>query len=140
MMVDYKPVTINEAQKKKVCVSSTKEDLESIERNKTWKLIFLSLNKKSISMRWIFMIKLKPDGSLAKHKARLVAIGFLQKYGLDYFKVFAPVARHETIRLVISIATNKNSPLIHLNVKSSFSEWSIERRSLCVKIFYIWEK
>ncbi|XP_058751628.1 uncharacterized protein LOC131624886 [Vicia villosa] len=63
---------------------------------------------------------LKPDGSIGKHKTMLLAIGFLHKYGLDYFKVFAPVARHETIRLVIAIAANRNGPLMHLDVKYVF--------------------
>ena len=65
-------------------------------------------------------MNLKADWSIGKYKTRLVARGFLQKYGLDYFDVFAHVARHETIRLVISIAANRNWPLIHLDVKSVF--------------------
>ena len=64
--------------------------------------------KKVIGIRWVFKVKLKPDGSIDKHKARLVARGFLQKPGLDYFEMFAPVARHETIRLVIALAANRN--------------------------------
>ena len=67
-----------------------------------------------------FQAEAKSSGSIGKHKAKLVARGFLQKPGLDYFEVFTPVARHETIRLVIAIAANKNWPLMHLDVKSSF--------------------
>lgn len=70
-----------------------KEELEAIERNKTWELIVLPQNKKSINVRWVFKIKLKSDGSVSKHKARLVATRFLQKSSLDYFEVFTPVAR-----------------------------------------------
>lgn len=97
-----------------------KEELEAIEINKTWELIVLPHNKKVISVRWVFKIKPKLDGSVAKHKARLVARGFLQKSSLDYIEVFAPIARQETIRLVIAITANRNWPLIHLDVKSSF--------------------
>jgi hypothetical protein len=97
-----------------------KEELEAIERNKTWKLTELPKKKKAISVRWVFKVKLKPDGSIGKHKARLVARGFLQKPGLDYFEVFAPVARHETIRLVIALAANRGWSLMHLDVKSAF--------------------
>lgn len=71
-------------------------------------------------MRWGFKIKLKPDGSVAEHKARFVAIGFLQKFSLYYFEVFEPIARHETQTLVISISKNKNWPLIYLDVKLDF--------------------
>ena len=97
-----------------------KEELDAIERNKTWKLTELPKGKKAISVRWVFKQKLKPDGSIGKHKARLVARGFLQKPGLDYFEVFAPVARHETIRLVIAIAANRNWPMMHLDIKYAF--------------------
>lgn len=65
-----------------------KEELKAIERNKTWELTALPKNKKTISVRWGFKTKLKLDGSVAKHKARLLARGFLQKYGIDYFEVF----------------------------------------------------
>lgn len=51
---------------------------------------------------------MKPNGSVAEHKSSLVARGFLQNSGLEYFEVFTPIARHETIRLVISIDANRN--------------------------------
>ena len=58
-----------------------KEELEAIERNKTWELIELPKNKKSISVISIFKVKLNLDGSIGNHKERLVAKGFLQKHG-----------------------------------------------------------
>ena len=54
-----------------------KEELEAIERNKTWKLTKLPEKKKAINFRWVFKVKLKPDGSIGKQKARLLARGFL---------------------------------------------------------------
>src|ERR1043165_5771682 len=120
MLVDSEPLGIEEALEKKVWLDVMKEELEAIKRNKTWELTELPKEKKAISVRWVFKVKLKPDGSFGKHKARLVARGFLQKPGLDYFEVFAPVARHETIRLVIALAVNRSWPLMHLDVKSTF--------------------
>ena len=117
---DSKPLGIEEALKKKVWLTTMKKELEAIERNKTWELTKLPKKKRAISVRWVFKVKLKPDGSVGKHKARLVAKGFLHKLGLDYFEVFTPIARHETIRLVIALAANRNWPLMHLDVKSTF--------------------
>lgn len=71
-------------------------------------MIVLPQNKKVINVIWVFKIKLKPDGSVAKYKSRLLARGFLQNSSLYYFEVFAPIARHETIRLVIVIVVNRN--------------------------------
>lgn len=73
MVVEYEPIIINEALKKKVWMKAMKEELEAAERNKIWELTILHKNKKSISVRWVFKIKLKPNGSVAKRKARLIA-------------------------------------------------------------------
>lgn len=81
------------------------EELNAIERNSTWELVDPHPSKKPIDVKWIFKLKLKPDGTIAKHKARLVAREFLQKEGVDYSEVYAPVARLETIRLVIAIVS-----------------------------------
>ncbi|XP_050876060.1 uncharacterized protein LOC127079728 [Lathyrus oleraceus] len=96
------------------------KELKAIERNKTYEITEPPKEKKAINVIWVFNVKLNPDGSIRKHKTRLVARGFLLKFGLDYFEVFALVARHEIIILVIIIAANRNYSLIHLDVKSSF--------------------
>ena len=55
-----------------------------------------------------------------KHKARLVAKGYAQKYGVDYEEVFAPVARLETVRLMLALAANGKWEVHHMDVKSAF--------------------
>ena len=71
-------------------------------------MVNLHQNKKPIDVKWVFKTKLKLDGSIAKHKARLVAKGFMQQEGLDYTDVFAPVARLETVKLIMSLASWRN--------------------------------
>lgn len=71
-------------------------------------------------MRWIFKIKRNADGTINKYKARLVAKGYVQHYGIDFDEVFAPVARLETIRLLISIAATNGWIVHHLDVKTAF--------------------
>ena len=85
------------------------EEIEAIERNKTWELSNLPLNKHPIDVKWVFKVKFKPDGSIAKHKARLVAKELLQRHGIDYTDVYAPVARMETVCLVIAMASLNNN-------------------------------
>jgi len=60
------------------------------------------------------------NGSIERHKERLVAKGFTKKYGIDYEETFALMARRETIRLVLSLATNKGWKIQHMDVKSAF--------------------
>ena len=55
-----------------------------------------------------------------KYKVRLVEKGFLQKVGIDYGEVYAPVARIETVRLVVAITTNANWSMHQLDVKVYF--------------------
>jgi len=52
------------------------DELKSIEKNETWKLVQLPIVKKCIDVKWVFKTKLKPDGQVKKFKARLVARGF----------------------------------------------------------------
>lgn len=77
-------------------------------------------------MKWVFKLKLKPDGSISKHKARLVAKGFMQKSELDYSDLFAPVARFETVRMIVSIASWRQWHLWQLDVKSAFLNGPLE--------------
>ncbi|RDX69078.1 Copia protein, partial [Mucuna pruriens] len=72
------------------------------------------------------LIKVNPRGEVVKNKARLVAKGFLQKVGIDYGEVYAPVARIETIRLVVAIAINVGWSMDKLDVKSSFLNGPLE--------------
>jgi len=73
-----------------------------------------------IGVRWVFKTKLNPDGSICKHKARLVVKGYTQQYGVDYLETFALVARYDTIRLLITLAAHNCWQIHQLDVKSSF--------------------
>ena len=70
--------------------------------------------------KWVFSLKYKANETLARHKARLVAKGFTQTYGVDYSETFAPVAKLNTIRALLSVAMNKDCSLYQLDVKNGF--------------------
>lgn len=57
------------------------------------------LKGKSARMEWVFAVKHKADGSIERHKARLVACGFIQRYGIDYEETFAPMAKMNSLSL-----------------------------------------
>ena len=76
--------------------------------------------EKQIGVKWIYKTKFKENGEVDKYKARLVVKGYAQEYGVDYTEVFAPVARMETIRLVVALAAQKGWPIYQLDVKSAF--------------------
>lgn len=100
--------------------AATMEELRALEKNKTWTLTDLPPGKRTVGCKWIFSVKHKVDGSIERYKARLVAKGFTQSYGIDYQETFAPVAKLNTIKVLLSIAANKEWPLFQLDVKNAF--------------------
>ena len=102
------------------------EEMDSIHRNETWELVDLPHEKKKIGTKWVYKTKYNSDGSVERHKARLVAKGFTQRYGIDYEETFAPVARQETIRMLISLAAQKKWSIHHMDVKSAFLNGYLE--------------
>ncbi len=96
------------------------DEIEVIEKNKTWKLVERPKDKEIIGVKWIYKVKYNVDGSVQRNKARLVAKGYSQQPGVDFHETFAPVARLDTVRALISLAAQNVWLLYQLDVKSAF--------------------
>ncbi|KAK4394488.1 Retrovirus-related Pol polyprotein from transposon RE2 [Sesamum angolense] len=114
------PENFETAVKHKVWVQAMEEEIKMIEKNNTWELADRPKDKEVIGVKWIYKTKLNADGSIQKHKTRLVAKGYSQLPGIDYTETFAPVARLDTIRALIAIAANKKWKIYQMDVKSAF--------------------
>ena len=79
-----------------------------------------TLGASVVSCKWVFTVKYKPNGSVDRYKARLVAHGFTQVYGVDYAETFSPVARLNSIHVLLSLAVNQSWQVCLLNVKNVF--------------------
>lgn len=85
------PKTFEQAKNNDEWNEAMKTEIEAIEKNKTWVLTELPPGRKPISLKWVYKIKKETNGDVVKYKARLVARGFVQKKGVDFEEVFAPV-------------------------------------------------
>lgn len=78
-----------------------------------------------IGCKWIYKLKLHPDGTVARHKARLVAKGYSQTLGLDYFETFSPVVKPTTIQIFLTIANARGWIVKQLDVNNAFLNGSL---------------
>ena len=86
----------------------------------SWDLVDLPSGKFAIGCKWVYKIKNRSDGTVDRYKARLVARGFTQEYGIDYEETFAHVAQISYVRTLIAISTARKWPLFQMGVKNAF--------------------
>src|SRR5438477_12053918 len=80
------------------------EEYNSLIKNETWKLVPRPKDRNVITNKWVLHHKRNQQGKIVRLKARLVARGFSQIYGVDYLDTFAPVAKLASIRILFAIA------------------------------------
>ena len=120
LFVDDDPLSYMDAAQSAKWRCAMDSEIEAIRKNNTWDLTGLPCGAKTVRVKWVYKTKLNDHGEIDKYKARLVAKGYTQQHGVDYTKVFAPMARMDTIRLVLALAAQKGWSLSQLDVKSAF--------------------
>ena len=114
------PTSFYEAVKDEKWRAAMDIEISSIEKNKTWDLMELPAGARKIGVKWVYKTKLNELGEVQKYKARLVAKGYAQEYGIDYKEVYAPVARMDTVRMILALAAQRGWCVFQLDVKSAF--------------------
>ena len=107
-------------------IAAIRDELLAHETNGTWVEIDRPENGTSLTAKWVFTVKRDKLGNIEKYKARLVARGYKQREGIDYRETFAPVARIESIRLLLAICALKRYDLAQFDVSSAFLHGTIE--------------
>lgn len=126
LLADGENIAFVEAVKDEKWRHAMDEEIKSIEKNQTWEIADLPTGQKPIGVKWIYKKKCNAKGMVERYKARLVAKGYRQKAGIDYDEVFAPVARMDTIRLLITQAAQMKWPIYQMDVKSAFLNGTLE--------------
>ncbi|KAH9744129.1 hypothetical protein KPL70_003555 [Citrus sinensis] len=109
-----------DAENNESWIMAMQEELNQFERNKVWELVPKPEHQSIIGTKWVFRNKMDESGVVVRNKARLVAQGYNQEEGIDFYETFAPVARLESIRMLLAFACHKDFILFQTDVKSAF--------------------
>lgn len=89
-------------------------------KKETWDLVPLPDGAKKVKAKWVYSAKTNAEGKVIRYRARLVAKGYLQRPGIDYDEVFAPVAKYTTVRFMLAVATIPDFEINQVDVKTAF--------------------
>lgn len=107
----------DEASKWRAAVQA---ELEQIEKLGTWDIVEAPADANIVSSKFVFRLKRDEHGNITKYKARLVARGFTQKFGIDYFDTRVWIVRWETIRNLLAQAASRGSVIHQADVKNAY--------------------
>ncbi|GJT71678.1 retrovirus-related pol polyprotein from transposon TNT 1-94 [Tanacetum coccineum] len=111
---------VNEALTNDSWIVTMQEELNQFIANDVWELVPQPRNMTIIGTKWVFRNKLDENGIVSRNKARLVAQGYNQQEGIDYDETYAPVARLESIRILLAYACALDFKLFQMDIKSAF--------------------
>lgn len=129
LMTESEPKSYDEAinsLERDKWLEAIKIEIDALETNQTWEISDLPSTKSPVSSKWLFKKKINPDGKIDKYKARVVARGFSQKFGIDYLETYASVVRHETIRVFFAIVIQMRLDYVQYDVATAFLNGTLE--------------
>lgn len=115
---DYKDIMGREDRSQ--WLAAMKDEIGSLAKNKVWTLVNRPKGVNIVTNRWVLKIKRKPDGSVDRYRARLVARGFSQVHGLDFNETYAPVVNMASVRLLFAYAATQSLHMKQFDVKTAF--------------------
>jgi hypothetical protein len=118
-MSSIEPYKVEDALRDSDWVLAMQEELNNFTMNEVWHLVPRP-NQNVVGTKWVFRNKQDEHGVVTRNKARLVAKGYSQVEGLDFGETYAPVARLESIRILVAYDTYHGFKLYQMDVKSAF--------------------
>ena len=125
----YEPQSYNQAmqctdhRKWKIAIQ---DELNALAANNTWKYVERPADKNIITARWVFKVKYTPTNHVDRYKARLVARGFKQIPGTDYWDTFSPTLRYESLRMLLYFACKYNFHIEQMDAPNAYLQSSLD--------------
>ena len=111
-----------------LCGEEMDSELEALVSRRTWTLVPHPADANIVTCKWVFILKYHLDGTISRHKARMVARGFTHEYGIHYTKTFSHVIPLTSIHVLISLALNQAWSLHQLDVSNAFLYGDLEKQ------------
>ncbi|GKA19116.1 retrovirus-related pol polyprotein from transposon TNT 1-94 [Tanacetum coccineum] len=121
------PKNVNESLKDESWIIDMQEELNQFVATNVWELVPQPKNMTIIGTKWVYRNNLDKNGVVSRNKARLVAQGYNQQEGIDYDETDAPVARLESIMILLAYACALDFKLFQMDVKSAFLNGFIKK-------------
>jgi len=106
------------------------EERVALEAHNTWKIVEPPKGVNVVGCRWVFRLKKDSAGNIVRYKARLVAQGFSQVPGIDFFDTYAPVAKMASIRTILALAARYDHEIHQVDVKNAYLNGTFEENEV----------
>lgn len=126
LIENVEPTSYKEEVKHEVWRGSMKYEVVALEDRDTWTITELPPSKTAIGCRWVYKIKYNADGTIDRHKSRLVDLGNNQEEGIDYQETFAPAVKKTTVRIVLEVGAAKGYELFQMDIYNAFLHGDLE--------------
>ena len=107
LLAEFEPRSVKDALENESWIEAINEQIEYIEKNKTWNLVPRPKDKNVIGTKWVFINKLNEEGKVSRNKEILVCKGYSQEEGIDYGETFSLVARLEGVRTLLAYVAHR---------------------------------
>ena len=105
---------------------SMTHEIVALEGQHTWDICDLPPNKVALGSQWVYKIKYNPDGTIRRHKSRVVVMGNKQVEGEDYNETFAPVIKMTSVRMFLRLVAANQWEVFQMDVNNAFLHGDLE--------------
>ncbi|XP_022862090.1 uncharacterized protein LOC111382376, partial [Olea europaea var. sylvestris] len=125
-IVEIEPHNVEEALLSENWKKAMQEEYNALMKNKKWNLVLPKQGIKVFKNKWVYRLKCDLEGKMQRYKARLVVKGFLQTLGVDFGKIYSPVIKASTLKIILTLAMCREWKIRQVDVNNAFLNCKLE--------------